>query len=180
MPTSRKYELDMCNGPLFSKIVLYSIPLILTGILQLLYNTVNIVVVGRFVGSNALAAVGSTSALINLIINLFFGLSIGASVVMAKHYGAGQQNDANETVHTAIAISTVGGIILTVFGVIVAKPILQAMGTPDDVLEHACTLYENLLSWHACIYNLQFQQRHFTCSRRHTSSSLLFIYFRRS
>jgi putative efflux protein, MATE family len=137
MHAARKYELDMCNGPLFSKIVLYSIPLILTGILQLLYNAVNIVVVGRFVGSNALAAVGSTSALINLIINLFIGLSIGVSVLMAKYYGAGQETDANETVHTAIAISTIGGIILTVFGILLAKPLLQVMGTPDDVLGHA-------------------------------------------
>ncbi|MGE5633252.1 MAG: MATE family efflux transporter [Caulobacteraceae bacterium] len=127
----------MCDGPLFSKIVLFSIPLILTGVLQLLYNAVNIVAVGRFVGSNALAAVGSTTSLINLIVNLFIGLSIGASVVMAKYYGAGQQKDANETVHTAIAISTISGIILTVFGVLMAKPLLQAMGTPDDVLEHA-------------------------------------------
>lgn len=137
MYISRKYEVDMCNGPLFSKIVLYSIPLMLTGILQLLYNAVNIVVVGRFVGSNALAAVGSTTSLINLIINLFIGLSIGASVVMAKYYGAGQHSDANETVHTAVAISTVSGIILTVFGILAAKPLLQAMGTPGDVLEHA-------------------------------------------
>lgn len=137
MSTSRKYELDMCNGPLFSKIVLFSIPLILTGILQLLYNAVNIVVVGRFVGSSALAAVGSTTSLINLIVNLFIGLSIGASVVMAKHYGAGELKDANETVHTAVAISTVSGIILTVFGVLMAKPLLQAMSTPADVLDHA-------------------------------------------
>lgn len=127
----------MCNGPLFSKIVLYSIPLILTGVLQLLYNAVNIVVVGRFVGSNALAAVGSTTSLINLLINLFIGLSVGASVVMAKHYGADQYKDANETVHTSVAISTASGIILTVFGLLAAKPLLQAMGTPDDVLEPA-------------------------------------------
>lgn len=137
MHTARKYELDMCSGPLFSKIVLFSIPLILTGILQLLYNAVNIVVVGRFVGSSALAAVGSSSALITLIVNLFIGLSIGASVVMAKYYGAGRQNDANETVHTAIAISTVSGIVLTIFGILTAKPLLQAMGTPEDVLDHA-------------------------------------------
>jgi putative MATE family efflux protein len=137
MHTARKYELDMCSGPFFSKIVLFSIPLILTGILQLLYNTVNIIVVGRYVGSSALAAVGSTTSLINLIINLFIGFSIGASVVMAKYYGAGQYNDANETVHTAIAISIISGIILTVFGILMAKPLLQAMGTPDDVLEHA-------------------------------------------
>lgn len=137
MHTARKYELDMCNGPLFSKIIMFSIPLILTGVLQLLYNAVSIVVVGRFVGSSALAAVGSTTSLINLFINLFLGLSIGVSVVMAKYYGAGQENDANETVHTAIAISTMSGIILTIFGVFMAKPLLQVMGTPDDVLEHA-------------------------------------------
>lgn len=137
MYTSQKYELDMCNGPLFSKIVVFSIPLILTGILQLLYNAVNIVVVGRFVGNSALAAVGSTSALINLIVNLFIGLSVGASVVMAKYYGAGQHEDANETVHTAVAVSTASGIILTVFGVLMAKPLLQMTGTPDDVLAQA-------------------------------------------
>lgn len=137
MNAARKYELDMCSGPLFSKIVLFSIPLILTGILQLLYNAVNIIVVGRFVGNSALAAVGSTSALINLIVTLFIGLSIGASVLMSKYYGAGKLSDANETVHTAIAISTVGGIILTVFGVLAAKALLKAMGTPDNVLEHA-------------------------------------------
>ncbi len=83
MDTYRKYELDMCSGPLFSRIILFSIPLIISGILQLLYNAVNIIVVGRFVGSNALAAVGSTNALINLIITLFIGLSIGAGVAMA-------------------------------------------------------------------------------------------------
>ncbi len=137
MSTTSKYELDMCNGPLFPRIILFSAPLILTGILQLLYNAVNIVVVGRFVGSSALAAVGSTSALINLIINLFIGLSMGAGVLMAKHYGAGRYSDANETVHTAIAVSAVGGIALTLFGVLAARPLLQAMGTPDDVLEHA-------------------------------------------
>lgn len=127
----------MCNGPLFPKIVLFSIPVILSGILQLLYNAVNIVVVGRFVGNEALAAVGSTSALINLIVTLFIGLSVGASVLMSKYYGAGRYNDANETVHTAIAISTVGGIILTIFGVLAAKMLLQAMGTPDNVIDHA-------------------------------------------
>lgn len=137
MNTAQKYELDMCNGPLFSKILRYSIPLMLSGILQLLYNAVNIIVVGRFVGSHALAAVGSTSALINLITNLFIGLSVGASVLMARHYGAGRLKDANETVHTAIAISAVSGIFLTVFGVLAAKPLLLAMGTPNDVLEHA-------------------------------------------
>ncbi|HYF75432.1 MAG TPA: MATE family efflux transporter, partial [Candidatus Nitrosocosmicus sp.] len=124
MYKARKYELDLCNGPLFSKIILFSIPLVMTGVLQLLYNAVNIVVVGRFVGNSALAAVGSTSALINLIVNLFIGLSVGAAVVMAKYYGAGQQEDANDTVHTTVAVSAISGIILTVFGVFMAKPLL--------------------------------------------------------
>lgn len=137
MNTANKYELDMCNGPLFSKIVLFSIPLILAGILQLLYNAVNIIVIGRYAGSNELAAVGSTSALINLIINLFLGLSIGTSVVMARHYGAGRQLDTNETVHTSIAISIISGIILTVFGILAARPLLAAMSTPEAVLDHA-------------------------------------------
>ena len=130
----------MVHGPLFPKIAVFSFPLILTGILQLLYNAVNIIVVGRFVGSTALAAVGSTTSLINLIINLFIGLSVGASVIMANYYGAGRENDANETVHTAIAISAFCSIIMTIFGVVMAKPLLQAMSTPDDVLAHA-TLY---------------------------------------
>ncbi|HEX2944965.1 MAG TPA: MATE family efflux transporter [Clostridia bacterium] len=137
MHATRNYELDMCSGQLFPKIVLFSIPLILTGILQLLYNAVNIVVVGRFVGSGALAAVGSTTALINLIINLFIGLSIGSSVLMARYYGSGQFKDANETVHTSVAVSAVSGVILAVFGVLTAKPLLQAMGTPNDVIEQA-------------------------------------------
>lgn len=137
MPTSRRYELDMCSGPLFSKVVLYSFPLILTGVLQLLYNAVNIVVVGRFLGSQALAAVGSTSALINLIITLFIGLSVGTSLVMAKHYGAHQFKDANDTVHTSIALSAAGGVGLAMFGILAARPLLVVMGTPDDVLDMA-------------------------------------------
>lgn len=135
--TAHKYEMDMGTGPLFPKILQFSIPLILTGILQLLYNAVNIVVVGRFVGRSALAAVGSTTSLINLIVNLFIGLSIGTSVLMAKYYGGGQVKDADETVHTSIAVSGAGGIFLTLFGLVMAKPLLQAMGTPEDVLEYA-------------------------------------------
>lgn len=127
----------MCNGPLFSKIIFFSVPLMLTGILQLLYNAVNIVVVGRFVGNSALAAVGSTSALINLIVNLFIGLSVGAGVVMANYCGADRYKDANDTVHTAVAVSAISGVILTIFGVLMAKPLLQVTGTPEDVLESA-------------------------------------------
>lgn len=136
--------MDMCHGPLAGKIVMFSLPLMLTGILQLLYNAADIIVVGRYAGSVALAAVGSTGALNNLIINLFMGLSVGASVAVAQNYGAGNHREVSDTVHTAIAISLVGGVVLCVFGVIMAKPLLELMGTPDDVIDLAA-LYMRII-----------------------------------
>ncbi len=132
-----KYEMDMCNGPLFSKIMVFSLPLMLSGILQLLFNAADIVVVGRFAGSEALAAVGSTSSLINLLVNVFMGLSIGANVMVARYYGAGQKKELDEMIHTAILTSVVSGVILVFVGLIFAKPALELMGTPDDVIDHA-------------------------------------------
>lgn len=134
---SSKYEIDMCNGPLFKKILIFSLPLMLTGILQLLYNAADIIVVGRYAGSVSLAAVGSTSSLINLIVNVFVGLSIGTSVVVSQNYGAERKKDVSETVHTSIAISIISGVAVGIFGVIMAKPLLCLMGTPDDVLNLA-------------------------------------------
>lgn len=89
----KKYEIDMCNGPLLGKILMFSIPLMLSGILQLLFNAADIVVVGRYAGNEALAAVGSTSSLINLLVNVFIGLSVGANVLVARFYGAGQKKN---------------------------------------------------------------------------------------
>ena len=137
---SKSYEMDMCNGPLLSKILAFSFPLMLTGILQLLYNAADIVVVGQYVGSVALAAVGSTGSLINLITNLFIGLSVGTSVMVAQYYGANAHKDVSEAVHTSIAVAGISGVILGVFGIVMAKPLLRLMGSPDDVLDHA-TLY---------------------------------------
>jgi len=134
---SRNYEMDMCSGPLFSKIIIFSMPLMLTSILQLLYNAADIVVVGRYAGSVALAAVGSTGSLINLIVNLFMGLSIGASVVVARHYGANSYKDVSESVHTSMAIAGICGVVVGIFGFVTARPLLVMMGSPDDVLEHA-------------------------------------------
>ena len=133
----KSYEIDMCSGPLFSKLLLFALPLILSGILQLLFNAADIVVVGRFTGSQALAAVGSTGALINLLINLFIGLSIGTNVLVARYYGARQVKEVHETVHTAILISVVGGIAMIFVGLIFAAPLLELMGTPEDVLDQA-------------------------------------------
>lgn len=134
---SKKYEMDMCNGPLLKKIMIFYFPLMLSGVLQLLFNAADIVVVGRFAGSEALAAVGSTSSLINLLVNVFIGLSVGANVLVARFYGAGQKRELSEMVHTAIMTSIVCGCILVVVGVILAGPALRLMGTPEDVINHS-------------------------------------------
>ena len=127
----------MCNGPLLGKILMFSLPLMLSGVLQLLFNAADIVVVGRFAGSEALAAVGSTSSLINLLINVFMGLSVGANVMVARYYGAGLKKDLDEMIHTAILTSVVSGIVLVFVGILFAKPALNLMGTPDDVINHS-------------------------------------------
>lgn len=136
----KSYEIDMCNGPLLGKIMIFSIPLMLSGVLQLLFNAADMVVVGRFAGNEALAAVGSTSSLINLIVNVFIGLAVGANVLVARFYGANQKKELFETVHTAIATSLLSGCILVVLGVLIAGPALRIMGTPEDVIAQS-TLY---------------------------------------
>ena len=133
----KSYEIDMCDGPLLSKILLFSVPLMMSGILQLLFNAADIIVVGRFAGSSALAAVGSTSSLINLLINLFVGLSVGVNVLVAKYYGGQREKDMSETVHTAVLTSLLSGLFLVILGGIAARPLLHLMGTPDDVLDQA-------------------------------------------
>lgn len=132
--SARSYEMDMCSGPIFSKIVTFAIPLILSGILQLLFNAADIIVVGRFAGSESLAAVGSTSALINLLVNVFIGLSIGVNVLVARFFGGRNQRDLEETVHTAMLLAAVSGLILIGIGVVLAAPLLELMGTPENVL----------------------------------------------
>jgi len=131
---TKNYEIDMCNGPLFGKILIFYIPLMLSGILQLLFNAADIVVVGRFAGNQALAAVGSTSSLINLLVNVFIGLSVGANVLVARFYGANQEKELSEMVHTAVMTSLVSGCILIVIGIALAKPALTLMDTPEDVI----------------------------------------------
>lgn len=138
--TGKTYEMDMCNGPLFPKIVAFAVPLILSGILQLLFNAADIIVVGHFAGRESLAAVGSTTALINLMINIFVGLSIGANVLVAQYSGAQKYKDLEETVHSAMMIAMAGGVLLIFVGVFFSGPMLRLMGTPDDVL-HLAALY---------------------------------------
>ncbi|MBQ4284216.1 MAG: MATE family efflux transporter [Lachnospira sp.] len=132
-----KFEIDMCNGSIWKKMLLFAIPLMLSSMLQLLFNAADIVVVGRFAGDNSLAAVGSTSSLINLMVNLFVGLSVGANVLVARYFGAKQESDLSSTVHTAITLSLISGVILAIIGVIGAPVILKWMQTPGDVLNLA-------------------------------------------
>lgn len=132
---NKSYEIDMCSGPILKKVLIFSIPLMMSGILQLLFNAADIIVVGRFAGSQSLAAVGSTTALINLLINIFIGLSIGVNVMVARYYGAKLDKDVNETVHTAIAISLLSGLFLVVLGFFSARYLLELMGTPPDVID---------------------------------------------
>ena len=134
---NKTYEMDMCNGPVLKKILIFSIPLMLSGVLQLLFNAADIIVVGRFAGSQSLAAVGSTTALINRLINIFIGLSVGANVVVARAYGGRRDKDVSEAVHTAIAVSIVSGVILIVMGFVFSRLMLELMGTPDDVIDKA-------------------------------------------
>ncbi len=117
-----------------SKLIVFAFPLMLSGILQLLFNAADIIVVGRFAGSESLAAVGSTSSLINLLTNVFIGLSVGANVLVARYYGSQSRKDLEETVHTSMVIAVAGGAVLVVIGLSLAAPLLEMMGTPEDVL----------------------------------------------
>lgn len=129
-----KNEIDMTHGPITGKLVAFSLPIILSGVLQLVFNAADVIVVGRFAGDEYLAAVGSTSSLINLLTNLFLGLSIGTNVVAAGYFGGKKKSELRETVHTAMALSVLSGLILTVSGVSLAKTLLKIMSSPPDVL----------------------------------------------
>lgn len=133
----KKYEMDMCTGSVFGKMLLFALPLMCSSILQLLFNAADIVVVGRFAGDNALAAVGSNTSLINLLTNLFVGLSIGTNVLVARFYGGKQEQDLKETVHTSMLLSLYSGIILTVIGIVAARGLLELMQSPEEVLDLA-------------------------------------------
>lgn len=137
---AKSYQMDMTKGSLLKKIIVFSIPLMLTGMLQLLYNAADVVVVGKFAGDPSLAAVGSTTSLINLIVNLFFGLSLGTGVIVAQSIGANNKMRLTRVVHTSMLLSLICGIFVGIVGFILANPLLHLMGSPDDVIGKA-TLY---------------------------------------
>ncbi len=139
----KKKEINMLDGPLFGNIVRFTVPIILSSILQLLFNAADLVVVGQFCGSVSVAAVGSTSSLCSLIVNLFVGLSVGAGVCVAQAVGSGDTDRQADTVHTAIPVAIIGGAVLTVVGILFAPTLLGWMGTPADVIDLS-TVYVRL------------------------------------
>ena len=133
--TNAKHGIDMTSGAILPKILRFTLPLMLSSILQLLFNAADIIVVGNFASENSLAAVGSTTALINLMTNLFLGLSTGANVLASHYMGAGDDDRVSKTVHTSILLSIISGLIMTVVGVIFADKLLALMDTPSEVID---------------------------------------------
>ncbi|MGN8799262.1 MATE family efflux transporter [Candidatus Merdisoma sp. HCP28S3_D10] len=130
----------MCNGTLMDKLIVFAVPLMISGVLQLMFNAVDIIVVGRYSGSQSLAAVGSTTALINIFTNLFIGISLGANVLAARFYAAGRDEEMSETVHTAIMVALISGVVMALVGFGLSRKALELMGSPDDVIDLS-TLY---------------------------------------
>ena len=133
----KKYEIDMCNGALAGKMLAFALPLMLSGFLQLLFNAVDMIVLGKFVSSNALAAVGSTGSMIVLLTSLFMGLAVGTNILTARFYGAGKAESVYKVVHTSIALGLFCGLIMAVGGILAAPALLSGMGTPDELLDMA-------------------------------------------
>lgn len=135
--SNKKYEIDMCNGPILGKMLSFAIPLMCSSILQLLFNAADVIVVGQFAGDESLAAVGSTTSLINLLVNFFIGLSVGVNVLTSRYRAAQKEQQVKETVHTAIILAGISGVVLTVIGITAAPVFLRWMDTPKEILDLA-------------------------------------------
>lgn len=137
MKNNKKYEIDMTNGTIMDKLITFSLPLMLSGILQLMFNAVDIIVVGQFSGSRPLAAVGSTSALINLFTNFFIGISLGTNVLAARFFASGKIKEMSDTVHTSILFAAISGVVMMIVGLLFSRFALELMETPDEVIDMA-------------------------------------------
>jgi len=133
----RSYEVDMCHGPLARQMVVFAIPLMISGFLQLLFHAADLIVIGRFSTHEALAAVGATGSITHLLVNIFIGLSIGTNVLVARYLGAKNRKEVSRTVHTAVMVSIIGGVLLAFCGILAARPGLSRMSTPPEVLDKA-------------------------------------------
>lgn len=134
---SKSYEIDMCSGAILPKMLQFALPLMFSSILQLMFNAADVIVVGRFAGDNSLAAVGSTGTLVNLLTNFFMGLSIGGNVLASRYYGAKQDRELSETVHTSVLLSLISGVALTVIGLVLTKPLLRLLNVPEEIFDLA-------------------------------------------
>ena len=134
---NRKNEIDMLHGPLAGKIIRFALPLAASSMLQQLFNAADIAVIGRFVGKNAMAAVGSNSPVVGLLVNLFVGISVGANVVISGYTGQGNAKKIEEAVHTALLFSVLSGLFVCFLGQVIARPLLTRMGVPEEVLPMA-------------------------------------------
>ena len=137
MKNNKKYEIDMTNGTIMDKLITFSLPLMLSGILQLMFNAVDIIVVGQFSGSRPLAAVGSTSARINLFTNFFIGISLGTNVLAARFFASGKIKEMSDTVHTSILFAAISGVVMMIVGLLFSRFALELMETPDEVIDMA-------------------------------------------
>ena len=137
MMSKESCKMDMCNGPVLQKVIAFSLPLMLSSCLQLLFNAADVIVVGRFAGSTSLAAVGSTTELLSLLTTLFIGFSIGANVNVARTLGNQDDQGTKDGIHTAVSVSILSGSAMILLGFLFGRPMLQWMGTPADVIDKA-------------------------------------------
>ena len=144
------HQLDMLHGSLLDKILIFALPLAASMMLQQLFNSADVAVVGRFDSPQAMAAVGSNGAAINLMVNLFVGLSIGANVIVAKYIGKNEIEKIHDAIYTSISLALISGIILLLWGLIVAKPLLTLMNTPEDIIELAIVYFR--IYFNNCFY----------------------------
>lgn len=142
----------MTEGVIWKQLLLFSFPLLIGNLFQQLYNTVDSIVVGNFIGSQALAAVGSSNSLINLIIGMFMGIATGAGVIISQYYGAADEKKLSWAVHTCIALSLIGGVLLSILGVVLSPFILKWMGTPEDVIDNSVIYFRIFFS--GSLFNL--------------------------
>ena len=162
MSIARNKERDLTTGPLVPKIILFALPLMATGILQLMFNAADLIIVGQFApnGQEDIGAIGGTGPLINLVINLFIGLSVGTSVLTARYIGAGDREKTGQTVHTSMAVALIGGIVCFILGFFFARTFLSWMGTIDKFLDSVHPVYADLFYRHSGVSHLQFRLGH--------------------
>jgi len=139
MSKVKSRQVDMIHGSLWKKIIIFAIPIALTNLVQQLFNSADVAVVGRFAGSDAIAAVGANAPVINLIVNLFFGLSVGANVFVAENLGRGEKETVNKAAHTSVLVALISGLIITAVGVTLAPAMLKLIAVPENVIDMAVT-----------------------------------------